>query len=1553
MSTADGNGHSSLELGRLLSGRTFVVVGGTGFLGKVWLAFVLDRYPEIERLYLVVRPKRGLGVEQRFSDEVLTNAVFDGLRGTHGSGFEAFFRSKVIPVAGDVVQPFCGLDSELRRTLRGKVDAVVNVSGVVDFDPPLDEALEVNAFGVQNLVTLSRDLGCSRLLHTSTCYVAGSRTGFVEEDDPRDLPFPRVGELERSHWDPDREISECLDVIEQARHRASDAFRQSRFLDEAKRNLRERGEPARGQVLEAEVERVKRKFVEAGLAEMGMERAQFWGFPNTYTYTKAIGEQIAASAGLDFAIVRPAVVESTLSFPFPGWNEGINTSAPLIFILRQGGLQIPGSENYLDVIPCDLVASGLTLALGELLEGKQKPVYQLGSSDTNPCTMRRFFELTGLYKRKYYQRTGKGGPLGSFLQSHFEGAMLSSSQFGSIGPKAIANGARRAAGLLGTAAQGPLLPLLGPARDAVEKFADQQRRIGNILEVFVPFTAQYQYVFRTDNVRGALARLAPADRDKVTFNPETIDWRRWFFEVHAPGLEKWVFPEIEAKLKRPRKVPARHETLPLLLEEAAERFDLTIALGRADGDGVSGLSYRDLRSRSLAAAERLRRAGVAPGDRVLLIGKNSPAWPIAFFGILAAGATTVPVDFNVEADVARTLAVASRAVAICADRAILERVGAALPASVAQLELSEVAQPGHELQPIPVAADDVAGLIYTSGTTGTPKGVALTHKNLTALIAMLSPLFPLGQDDRILSVLPLHHTFELTCGLLLPLSRGSRIVYLDEINGERVAETLSDARITGMVGVPALWEMLERRITARVAERGPVASWIFDAALELNRALGKSLGVDAGKLLFGPVHSQLGSNLRFLVSGAAALPARTHRLFAGLGLHLAEGYGLTEAAPVLTVAEGTPGARSGHVGKPIPGVEIRIDQADASGVGEILARGPNVMQGYIDDPEATGRVLTSDGWLRTGDLGKLGRKGDLVIVGRAKDVIVASNGENVYPDDVEARLGRIDTVVELAVVGISDGRGGERVALVGVVDPEAAGSREERHERARAALEREAQKLPNASRPAVITLIDSKLPRTSSRKVKRNELRRLVERLQEASDAARAEPAEGTDAQALVVRRALSTITRRDPAKIRVSDTLRGDLGLDSLMLLELLVALEARAGRSVDAEKLNACVTVGDAELLFREGLDARRVSSTKTIEADESELEIPPALRRAAMNVMGRAQLGFYDQVLRTKVTGRSFIPQNRHTIVAANHASHLDMGLVKYALGTYGEDLVSLAAQDYFFEGPRWRKAYFENFTNLAPLSRGGSLRQALRQAGDLIDQGKTVLIFPEGTRASDGQVHEFKAAVGHLALRHDVDVLPVYLGGTHAALPKGARLIRRRNVEARIGPPLEAAELRRLVKGLPPADAARAAARLIERAVVALSRGQALDTRELEPEELAAPAALTPPSLETVFRELERRFVAGAVDAPVSFYFALGDSERWTVRINQERCEVTPGKVANPADCVLKTSPDMFRRIVHEHYTPSPAEFMAGAIKSNNIALLFTFQRAFQLQSSDAQ
>jgi len=331
----------------------------------------------------------------------------------------------------------------------------------------------------------------------------------------------------------------------------------------------------------------------------------------------------------------------------------------------------------------------------------------------------------------------------------------------------------------------------------------------------------------------------------------------------------------------------------------------------------------------------------------------------------------------------------------------------------------------------------------------------------------------------------------------------------------------------------------------------------------------------------------------------------------------------------------------------------------------------------------------------------------------------------------------------------------------------------------------------------------------------------------------------------------------------------------------------------------------------------------------------------------VIGKVQDFFYGEMMKPRVFGRAYIPHNRNVIVVANHASHLDMGFVRHALGKYGEDVVSLAAQDYFFENGL-KRVFFENLTNLKAIDRKASLRQAIRQASDVIERGKTVLVFPEGTRSEGGEIKEFKPLVGHLALTQGVDILPVFLGGTHAAMRKGAPVPTKREILARIGPPLAVADLRRLTEGMSTADAAREVARIAREAVLALGEGKVLDLKAVTKRGTLAPVRVHP--LVTLFGELEAKFRAGELQKPVSFYFSLGADEqgKWTVRVDGKTCEVRPGKPeGGTADCVLKTSPEFFTKIVREAYVPSPADFMSGAIKSNDVALLVTFQKVFQL------
>ena len=1536
---------SPLDVGQMVDGARLVVLGGTGFLGKMFWSMLLDRYPGVGKIFLVVRRKDAASPEARFVSDVATSEVLDPLRKTYGDGFDAFLRAKIQPIDGDMGSPHCGLDPALVAELRGTIDAVINVAGVVDFNPPLDDALDANAFGAKNLVDLARALGNPAVMHTSTCYVAGSRKGPILEEDPRARPFPRAEELGAALWDPNREIAECLDLIAQAKHRCEDAFRQSELRAAARKNLEVRGEPASGDPFDRELARVKRKFITERLVDAGLDRATHWGWPNIYTYTKAIGEQVIAASGLPFTIARPACCESTVAFPARGYNEGINTSAPLIYLIMKGQQQIVGGQVPLDLIPTDYVVAGMILALAELLEGTAKPVYQLAGSDVNPYTTQRFGELVGMYKRRHYQRKGGGNPLLNALQARFEPSFVDRKTFERTGSPAMAAAAHEVASLVRRTA-----PALAPAAKALEGFSKQQERIAAIQRVFEPFTTKVNGPFDCSNTRAAFARLSASDRAKVPWAPESVDWAEWMLEVHMPAMEKRIIPEMDRKFAREARTLAPHATLVTLVREMAERHGGALALQQLTDDGLTRTTYRDLLAGAEAVAATLTAFGVGKGDRVVLSGPNHPDWAVAYFGILRAGATAVPLDPGLDAASWANVLAESRARAVLWDTSVRARDEvAAKHASLPRLDLHDTVAnpPDYPAPEVAVDAGDVASIIFTSGTTGRPKGVMLTHANFTSLVAALAPIFPLSRGDAVLSVLPLHHTFEFTCGLLLPLTRGARVVYLDELSGDRLTEGLQLSRAKAMVGVPALWQLIERKLLQQVDARGPLARVAFDAATEANRWLAANLGVDAGGVLFGPVHATLGGHLRWLISGGAALPRETQERFAGIGLALTEGYGLTEAAPVLTVTR--PGGRiEPGVGKPVPGVELRIDRPDDQGIGEVVARGPNVMVGYTD-PEATKQTIDAEGWLHTGDLGRIDRKGRLEIVGRLKDVVISPTGENVYPDDVERRLGEVRYVAELAVAGVEVG-GAERLGCLavptndGIEGGDRAASRAERNERTRAALRKAIDELPFGQRPAVVHLYDAPLPRTASRKVKREEVRAILRRIVAA--AARTEVnGVGTS----TVRTAIAAVKGVSADAISAHATLQGDLGFDSLMLTELLEALEARFG-AVDAQRLQSCVTVGDVEELTSAPAKVEAHPPHQGSASTDAPVVLPEPIRQVGKAVVGRLQDLFYGEVMKPRVFGRAHIPFNRTTIVVANHASHLDMGLVRHALGSYGEGIVSLAAQDYFFEGGI-KRAFFENLTNLKAIDRKASLRQAIRQASEVIERGNTVLVFPEGTRSGSGEIQEFKPLVGHLALVHGVDILPVFLGGTHAAMPKGAPLPLKRDLLARIGPPLAVADLRRFTTGMAPADAAREVARIARSAVLALAESKVLDLAAAAGREELAPEPEHP--LVKLFGELEGKFKAGSVDKSVSYYVTLGNDElaKWTVRVDGQACQVRPGKPeGGQADCVLKTSPEIFAKIVRESYIPSPADFLSGAVKSNDVALLLTFQRVFRLDQA---
>jgi long-chain acyl-CoA synthetase len=1494
-----------LDVARTLAGRTLLVTGATGFVGKVALSMLLHRYPDVGRVFVLVRPGAGGTAVQRFFEKIVPGRPFDPVRATHGEGFERFVREKCVPVAGDVSDPLLGLSEADLARMEG-LAAVVNSAGLVDFTPSLELAVGVNVRGAMNAVELCRRLGAG-LLHVSTCFVAGDRDGLIHEDEeiagyfprkPGVMDRPKRSELEGVAFSCEAELADVERRIAEVRARADDRVESSRFLDRAMERLRDEGRPTsdeRGLKLAAGRER--RLWISQQLVALGMDRARHWGWPNTYTYTKSLGEQAIAASGIPWSIVRPSIVESALRYPFPGWNEGFTTSAPLAFLGLKGQRVFPSAEKAIvDIVPVDLVAAGMIAATAELVERASTSsavpapyaqpertrwptgrVYHLGSGDTNPLWVARTVELTALYRRRFFREREEGNKTLNQLRSRLEPYPVSRRHFEAFSTPAFLALTRAAQKLVKEHAPRWGAPRLSALADEIgnglDELESKLERTQAIWDLYFPFIWENRYVFRCAAMRALTARLAPADRARIPWDPEKLDWRHYWLEVHMKGLEEWVFPGLEEESERKVHPVKAHRDLVELLDAAIARHPSRTAL-RMTGERKDRFTYAEL-DRFAAAVQRfLAGAGVAKGDRVLLASENRPEWPIAYFGILRAGAVAVPVDAQLSARELENLWRTSGArVALLSEKTLArvpelaERVGTIADCARA-VPLHEALAGGPPAAPPKVTQDDPASLIFTSGTTGTPKGVVLTHRNFASLVAKLAGVFDLGSGDGMLSVLPLHHTFEFTCGLLVPLSRGAEIEYLDELTADSIGDALESGRVTAMIGVPALWSLLHRKITQELSAKPGFVEGAMKGLMKANGWLrDRSLGVNLGKLLFWPVHRRFGGRLRILVSGGAALDPAVLTAFRELGFDFFQGYGLTEAAPVLAVSTPEHDAPVGSVGPPLPGIELRIESPDASGVGEVLARGPNVMLGYWRggaapgvDAELTSEVL-EDGWLRTGDLGRLDADGNLHLVGRKKDVIIDATGKNVYPDELEELYREDDLVKELSVVGLRDGTG-EKVAML-VVPRFEERDRAEVRARLDAHVRKVTQSLPFHQRVKVWHVTEAELPKTATRKVKRRWVQEELARLETAAAAGRRareaarEQRNGGDGWVLDV---VAEIARRPRAEITHQSTLAGDLALDSLLLNELAAALEQAGVPASVADDLPKLQTVGELARLaggaaHRHDERAPKAGPKPEAKAESEGIPVPAPVAAVGRRILHAGQRALYHSVYDTKVVGEAFIPRDRVFLVVANHASHLDMGLVKIALGDEGERLAALAARDYFFDTPL-KRAYFENFTNLIPMERSGALKGSLRAAAEALRRGHHLLIFPEGTRSRDGTLAPFHPTAGYLALSCGVDTLPAYLSGTHEAFPPGASFPKKADLEVRFGPPIAVDDLRARTASLGKSESYKAATAVMEEAILRLKE-EAGRERERTKRRSAPRVSTTPSPPAVIGGAVERK------------------------------------------------------------------------------------------------
>ena len=547
-----------------------------------------------------------------------------------------------------------------------------------------------------------------------------------------------------------------------------------------------------------------------------------------------------------------------------------------------------------------------------------------------------------------------------------------------------------------------------------------------------------------------------------------------------------------------------YQSLGEALRAAVERWPEEICLIEADRERENArLTYRAFGAAALSLASGLQEAGFQNGTRAAIIMTNQSKWLISAYAIFFCGGVLVPLDYKLTADEQLQLLAHSKAEFLVVEyylwRAIAQANG--FKNLRARVVLVTEAPAGAELFGakrwedfrgagaatfVPRARKDAACIVYSSGTGGRPKGCVLTHENYLEQCMALTALYPFWPGVRYLSILPTNHAIDFMVGFIGPFTCGAAVVHLRTLRPEYIREAFTRYKITYMSLVPMVLKNLEKGLRQRFSELPAGRRRILNALIATNRALTRRRpNLKLSRALLGQVHEAFGGELRALFVGGAFTEPATLQFFYDLGIQVGNGYGCTEAGTAITLNDFRP-FRADTVGKPLPGMELKIVNADAEGIGEVLVRSKTVMSHYLDDPEMTAETIR-DGWLVTGDLGRVDRDGHLQLFGRKKNMIVTEEGKNIYPENVETVFEGLP-VKEFCVFAANflwpeRTMVGEKLVLV--VHPEAGAA--VTNELVAEIAERN-RRLLNYKRISGYLVWDRDFPLTASLKIKRGEL---------------------------------------------------------------------------------------------------------------------------------------------------------------------------------------------------------------------------------------------------------------------------------------------------------------------------------------------------------------------------------------------------------------------------------------------------------------------------------
>ena len=1382
-------------------GKVLLITGGTAFLGQPMVAKILTALPDIQKIYLLIRSRtdttgKHTSGQERLENELLTSDVFASLRRLHGENFDAWAQQKLTAVEGDLTHEHLGFSDAEYQRLQNEVQVFINIAGLVDFDPPFDDSLWGNALAAKHVVNFAR--GCQDVvfLHVSTAYVCGNKPGHV----PEELPPPYKDYATQHREKTGLAIPETLSEEVEGLLSLSAAIRAEAESPENLTNFQREAEvqiKGTRKALEAQIEELKAEWLEEHLVEEGLKHARSRGWNDTYTYMKFLAEQMVMElrGELPTAIVRPSIIESSFDEPEPGWLGGFRMCEPLIVGFGKGRLpDFPAEPDIiLDIIPVDFVVNAILAAAEATARRGGIEVYHVATGTQNPLYFRGIFEATYEYFVKY-PMIEDGKPVAVPIWKYpsleeFQRKLDSRMRLVDLTVQTLGK-----------------LPIRAAKRKRRQLVLKQSgiKALLHYIRIYAPYT-RTNFEFETGKTQGLYDALSPTEQQRFNFDVSRIHWKRYFQEIHIPGIKRHVLKiednaandtEASSSAKQ-EKATSQDEseesatapewivpkTIVDLIKIQAERIPDRIALQMANESGWEAYTYAETYNLSREVAWQLWESGLRKDDRVVLVSENQPEWCIAYLAAVQIGIAVVPLDAQTPAHEILAIAEFTAAKSILASESVLEKSEAETlspPGTMLQninknceivwgSDATEskplTAEIPADFPNVEVSPDTVASIIFTMGTTVEAKGAMLTHGGFLSNVQSVAKALPPTDTERILSALPLYHALSFSCSLLMALYSGTTATYVNALRPTTLLKTMREAKTTAFIGVPRLFQMLQGTIE-RQASRTETP----------------------GETLAEKARSVMGGEIRVLVSGGASLSDAIYDGFQKFDITLYQGYGMTETAPVLSVNPYLKSKR-GSVGPAVEGVELQIENPNSDGIGEIIAKGPSTMKGYYRNTDATEKAIRN-GWLYTGDLGYMDADGYLYLTGHCKDIIVPASGKNVYPVELEALYRDNAAISEMCVLGIPYEDGSDTTIHAVIVprsSDEATKAEVQQH------LQTRAKQLPSYQQFHKSHLWNDPLPKTAEGAVDRKSLRRSLEaHIKNMADlqADSTADVDGAAPRSDIPKEILSTFARlaRMPAhQIQRESRLDTDLGLDSLTRLDLLLVLESRLGETIPDARLATLETVGDVvQLIETFPTDTAREKNELYKDGKPELRQVPRWYARAFRTVI----TGIYRNYFSLKCYGLEHIPQDRPYIIMPNHTSHLDTLTVITALGTKAYQLWTLAARDYWF-ATRFQGWFARTCLNALPIEREGNFTeflQDLRAANEVMAKNNGLLIFPEGTRSLDGKLQPFKPGVLSLLIYSpNIPVIPAYIEGTYHALPKGQNLPKKHPVRIVFGEP----------------------------------------------------------------------------------------------------------------------------------------------------------------------